>query len=149
MSSIQSYIQENQARFLDELFVLLRTPSISSLKPHAPDMHRCAEQLVEALITAGADKAQVYPTTGHPVVYGEKTIDPSLPTVLIYGHYDVQPVDPLNLWDSPPFEPEVRNGAIYARGANDDKGQLFMHIKALEYLLLHKKLRCNLKFLFE
>ena len=149
MPSITSYIQDNLARFLDELFVILRTPSISSLKDYTPDMHRCAGQLVEALITAGADKAQVYPTTGHPVVYGEKTIDPSLPTVLIYGHYDVQPVDPLNLWDSPPFEPEVRNGAIYARGANDDKGQLFMHIKALEYLLLHKKLRCNLKFLFE
>ena len=127
----------------------MRTPSISSLKDHAPDMLRCAEQLTQALIAAGSDSAQVYPTAGHPVVFGEKTIDPSLPTVLIYGHYDVQPVDPLNLWDSPPFEPEVRNGAIYARGANDDKGQLFMHVKALEYLLLHNKLTCNVKFLLE
>ena len=149
MTSIKTYIQENQDRFLDELFVILRTPSISSQKEHAPDMQRCAEQLTEALISAGADSAQVYPTAGHPVVFGEKTIDPSLPTVLIYGHYDVQPVDPLNLWDTPPFEPEVRNDAIYGRGANDDKGQLFMHIKALEYLLLHNKLPCNVKFLLE
>ena len=149
MSSIKSYINENQARFLDELFVILRTPSISSIKENRADMERNADQLVEALITAGADHAMVYPTSGHPIVYGEKNIDPSLPTVLIYGHYDVQPVDPLHLWDSPPFEPQVRNGAIYARGANDDKGQLFMHIKALEYMLLHKKLKCNIKFLFE
>ncbi|MCL2502507.1 MAG: dipeptidase [Bacteroidales bacterium] len=149
MSTIKSYIEENQARFLDELFVLLRTPSISSLKEHAPDMQRCADQLVEALISAGVDRAQVYPTAGHPVVFGEKIIDPSFPTVLIYGHYDVQPVDPLNLWDSPPFEPQIRDGAIYARGANDDKGQLFMHIKALEYMLLTQKLTCNIKCLFE
>ena len=149
MSSIKSYIQDNQARFLDELFILLRTPSISCLKEHTTDMQRCAQQLVEALITAGADCAEIYSTAGHPVVFGEKTINPSLPTVLIYGHYDVQPVDPLHLWDSPPFDPQIRNGAIYARGANDDKGQLFMHIKALEYMLLHQKLPCNIKFLFE
>ena len=146
---IESYIQENQKRFLDELFGILRIPSVSSLKEHAPDMQACAEHLTTLLKAAGADSAEVYATTGHPVVFGEKIIDPSLPTVLVYGHYDVQPVDPLNLWDSPPFEPEIRDGAIYARGANDDKGQLFMHVKAFEYLVRENKLPCNVKFLLE
>ncbi|MDR2584603.1 MAG: dipeptidase [Prevotellaceae bacterium] len=149
MSHITSYIQENLNRFLDELFVILRTPSVSSIPAHSPDMLNCAKQLVQALNFAGADFAEVFPTAGHPVVFGKKMIDPSLPTVLVYGHYDVQPIDPRNLWDSDPFEPEIRNGAIYGRGANDDKGQLFMHIKALEYLLRHNKLSCNVKFLLE
>ena len=146
---MKQYIEKNRERFLDELFSLLRIPSISSEEAHKPDMHRCAKRLTELLLEAGADKAVVYETTGHPVVYGEKLIDPKLPTVLVYGHYDVMPVDPLNLWVSPPFEPEIRDGAIYARGANDDKGQTFMHIKAFEYLVREKKLRHNIKFIFE
>ena len=112
-------------------------------------MYRCAERLVELLLDAGADKAEVCETSGHPLVFGEKIVDPKKPTVLVYGHYDVMPVDPVNLWVSPPFEPEIRNGAIYARGANDDKGQTFMHIKAFEYLVRNGRLRHNIKFLFE
>lgn len=146
---MKQYIEKNRERFLDELFSLLRIPSISSEEAHKPDMLRCAKRLTELLLEAGADKAAVYETTGHPVVYGEKLLDPKLPTVLVYGHYDVMPVDPLNLWVSPPFEPEIRDGAIYARGANDDKGQTFMHIKAFEYLVREKKLRHNIKFIFE
>ena len=127
---MKQYIETNKERFFEELFSLLRIPSVSSLEQHKPDMQRCAERLVELLKEAGADEAAVYPTAGHPVVFGQKIVDPSLPTVLVYGHYDVQPVDPIELWHSDPFEPEIRDGAIYARGANDDKGQLFMHIKA-------------------
>mgnify|MGYP003434080211 FL=1 len=129
---MKQYYAENKQRFLDELFEILRIPSISSSTAHKDDMFRCAEKLTELLKAAGADKADVFPTTGHPVVYGEKIIDPSLKTILVYGHYDVQPVDPIELWHSDPFQPEIRNEAIYARGANDDKGQLFMHIKAFE-----------------
>ena len=146
---MKQYIQENNERFLNELFELLSIPSVSSSPDHKADMQRCAEKYVQFLLEAGADKAQVYPTTGHPVVYGEKIIDPSLPTILVYGHYDVQPVDPIELWKSGPFEPEVRDGAIYARGANDDKGQSFMHVKALEYLVKNDVLRHNIKFLIE
>ncbi len=146
---MKQYIEQNKERFFEELFSLLRIPSISSEEAHKPDMYRCAERLTELLLAAGADKADVFETTGHPVVYGEKIIDPAKPTVLVYGHYDVMPVDPLNLWVSPPFEPEIRDGAIYARGANDDKGQTFMHIKAFEYLVHEGKLRHNIKFLFE
>ncbi len=146
---MKAYIEANKERFFEELFSLLRIPSVSSLPEHGPDMQRCAERLVELLMEAGADEAAVYPTTGHPVVFGKKIIDPSLPTVLVYGHMDVQPVDPIELWKSDPFEPEIRDGAIYARGANDDKGQLFMHIKAFEYLVRSGKLRHNVKFIFE
>lgn len=146
---MKEYIERNKERFLDELFSLLRIPSVSSLEENRPDMMRCAERLTELLIEAGADTADIYPTSGHPAVFGKKMIDPSLPTVLVYGHYDVQPVDPLGLWDSPPFEPEIRNGAIYARGANDDKGQLFMHIKAFEYMVREGKLKHNVKFILE
>ena len=146
---MKQYIEKNKERFLEELFSLLRIPSISSESAHKEDMYRCANRLKELLLEAGADKAAVYETTGHPVVYGEKILDPMLPTVLVYGHYDVMPVDPLNLWVSPPFEPQIRDGAIYARGANDDKGQTFMHIKAFEYLVREKKLRHNVKFIFE
>ena len=146
---IKEYIEQNNDRFLSELFELLRIPSISSHEQNKPDMLQCAEKLVEYLIAAGADSASVYQTAGHPVVYGEKMIDPKLKTILVYGHYDVQPVDPINLWVSQPFEPEIRNGAIYARGANDDKGQLFMHIKAFEYLVKEGKLNHNVKFLLE
>ncbi len=146
---IKEYIAKNNDRFLSELFELLRIPSISSHEQNKPDMLKCAEKLVEYLIAAGADSASVYQTAGHPVVYGEKMIDPKLKTIMVYGHYDVQPVDPINLWVSQPFEPEIRNGAIYARGANDDKGQLFMHIKAFEYLVKEGKLNHNVKFLLE
>lgn len=146
---MKSYIESNKERFLEELFSLLRIPSISSQADHKDDMLICAQKLVDMLKEAGIERADVYRTKGHPVVFGEKIIDPSKPTVLIYGHYDVQPVDPVNLWDSPPFEPEIRDGAIYARGANDDKGQSFMHIKAFEYLVRNNKLEHNIKFLLE
>ncbi len=152
---MDKYIEENKDRFFEELFSLLRIPSISSDPLHKEDMTRCAERLAELLLEAGADRAAVYPTAGHPVVFAEKILSPELPTVLVYGHYDVQPVDPLELWESDPFEPKIRRGgaygegAIYGRGANDDKGQLFMHIKAFEYLLRKGELRHNVKFIFE
>ena len=146
---MKEYIQKNEKRFLEELFEILRIPSISSLEANKGDMVACANKLVELLMAAGADSAAVYETAGHPVVFGEKKVDPSLPTVLVYGHYDVQPVDPINLWKSQPFEPEIRDGAIYARGANDDKGQLFMHVKAFENLVKENKLRHNIKFILE
>lgn len=146
---MRDYIEKNRERFLDELFSLLRIPSVSSLESHRLDMRRCADRLVELLLEAGADRAEVCPTEGHPVVYAEKMVSEDMPTVLVYGHYDVQPVDPLELWKSDPFEPEIREGAIYARGANDDKGQLFMHLKAFEYMVREKGLRHNVKFIFE
>ena len=146
---MKQYIEQNNERFLQELFSLLRIPSISSESAHRNDMYRCAERLVELLKEAGADRAAVYETTGHPVVFAEKKYDPAAPTILVYGHNDVMPVDPLSLWKSNPFEPEIRDGAIYARGANDDKGQTFMHIKAFEYLVREGKLRHNIKFIFE
>lgn len=149
MTTIKSYIDNNRERFLEELFGLIRIPSISSESEHKEDMQATAEYLVDALLKAGADKAEVFPTSGHPVVFGEKITDPSKPTVLVYGHYDVMPVDPLDLWDSPPFEPEIRNGRIFARGAVDDKGQLFMQLKAFEYLVETGQLPCNVKFMLE
>lgn len=146
---MKQYIQDNQERFLNELFEVLRIPSISSDPAHKEDMQKCAEKLTSFLIAAGANKADVYQTTGHPVVYGEKIIDKSKPTILVYGHYDVQPVDPIELWNSDPFEPVIKNDAIYARGANDDKGQLFMHLKAFEYIVKNDLLRHNVKFILE
>ena len=146
---MNQYIKQNESRFHDELFSLLRIPSVSSEPEHADDMSRCAFRLTELLMEAGADSANVYPTAGHPVVFAQKIIDPSRPTVLVYGHYDVQPVDPIGEWKSDPFEPEIRNGAIYARGANDDKGQIFMHLKAFEYLVKTGQLNHNIKFIFE
>lgn len=146
---IQNYINENKNRFLEELFELLRIPSISAMADHKDDMFRAAEFIRNRLIEAGADRAEVMTTGGHPVVVGEKVTDPTLPTVMIYGHYDVQPVDPLNLWTTPPFSPEVRDEKIYARGANDNKGQLYMHIKALELMNRTGSLPCNIKFLIE
>lgn len=146
---MRQYIEQNKQRFFDELFSLLRIPSVSSVEAHRPDMLRCAERLAELLLEAGADCAEVCPTTGHPVVFGSKVTDSSLPTVLVYGHYDVQPAEPLELWKSAPFEPEIRDGAIYARGANDDKGQLFMHLKAFEFLVRKGLLKHNVKFIFE
>ena len=146
---MNNYIKENEARFHRELFSLLRIPSVSSEPEHKGDMARCAARLCELLIEAGADSAEVCPTKGHPVVFASKKVSDTAPTVLVYGHYDVQPVDPISEWKSDPFEPEIRNGAIYARGANDDKGQIFMHIKAFEYLVRTGGLRHNVKILFE
>lgn len=149
MDSIKTYIETNKQRFLDELFGLIRIPSISSEASHKEDMIRCAEYWKESILKAGADMAEVMPTRGNPVVYGEKIIDPKAPTVLVYAHYDVMPVDPIDLWTSPPFEPEIRDGKIYARGANDDKGQAFMHAKAFEFMVKEGKLPCNVKFMIE
>jgi len=149
MDKAMNYIQENKERFLEELFEIIRIPSISSIDKHKPDMIRTAEALKDKLIAAGVDKAEVMPSDGNPVVYAEKIIDPNAPTVLVYGHYDVMPVDPIDLWDSPPFEPDVRDGKIYARGADDDKGQSFMHIKAFEAMVATDSLTCNVKFMIE
>lgn len=146
---MEKYIKDNEGRWFEELFSLLMIPSISSDPNHKGDMLRCAERLTQLLKEAGADEAAVYPTDGHPVVFGQKIVSSELPTVLVYGHYDVQPVDPLELWKSDPFEPEIHDGAIWGRGANDDKGQLFMHLKAFEYLVRAGKLRHNVKFIFE
>ena len=149
MEDIKKYIEDNKQRFLGELFELLRIPSISSENEHKDDMKKMAEALKQKLLDAGADKAEVLPTDGNPVVYGEKSVDKNKPTVLVYGHYDVMPVDPLEKWDSKPFEPEIRDGKIYARGADDDKGQSFMHIKAFEMLVKTGALNCNVKFMLE
>ena len=149
METINNYIEQNKQRFLDELFGLIRIPSISSLSENKNDMVRAAEYWKKMLLEAGADKADVMPSDGNPVVYGEKFLNPDYPTVLVYGHYDVMPVDPIELWKSPPFEPEIRDGKIYARGADDDKGQAFMHAKAFEYLVKTDTLKCNVKFMLE
>ncbi|MDD4067817.1 MAG: dipeptidase [Bacteroidales bacterium] len=146
---MKNYIKENSDRFLSELFELLRIPSVSSMAEHDSDMQKAAEKYVQLLLEAGADKASVYKTKGHPVVFGEKILDKSLPTILVYAHYDVQPADPIEKWTTPPFEPQIRDGAIYARGANDDKGQGFMHVKALEYLIKTNQLKCNVKFIID
>lgn len=146
---MKEYIEQNRERFLQELFTILRIPSVSAKQEHKADMYRCAETIADLLLEAGVDEAGVCDTAGHPVVFGQKIIDPSLSTVLVYGHYDVQPPEPLEKWNSDPFEPVVHDGAIWGRGANDDKGQLFMHIKAFEYLLRSGRLRHNVKFLFE
>ncbi len=145
----KSYIQENKDRFLQELFELLRIPSVSTDKKFKDDVLRAAEFLKEKLEIAGADAVEVCKTAGHPIVYAEKIIDKELPTVLVYGHYDVQPADPYELWDSPPFEPVVKDDKIYARGAADDKGQMYMHLKAFEGMMHFGELPCNIKFLIE
>ncbi len=149
MEHIKTYIDENKDRFLEELFELIRIPSVSSLAEHKDDMKRAAEAWKKILLSAGADKAEVMPSAGNPVVYGEKMIDPSKPTVLVYAHYDVMPVDPLELWKTKPFEPVVKDGKIWARGADDDKGQSFMHAKAFELMVKTNTLPCNVKFMIE
>ena len=146
---MKQYIEQNKERFFEELFTILRIPSVSAKEEHKADMYFCAEAIADLLVEAGADEAGVCETMGHPVVYGQKIIDPKAKTILIYGHYDVQPPEPLEKWNSDPFEPEIHDGAIWGRGANDDKGQLFMHIKAFEFMLASGKLRHNVKFLFE
>ena len=149
MEHINKYIEENKDRFLEELFGLIRIPSISSEKSHKPDMYKAAEYLKELLLKSGADKADVFETNGNPVTYAEKIINPALPTVLVYSHMDVMPVDPIDLWESDPFQPEIRDGKIYARGADDDKGQGMMHIKAFELMVKTNTLPCNVKFMIE
>ena len=149
MDKIKQYIEQNKDRFLEELFTLIRIPSISSEQEHKGDMVRCAERWRELLLEAGADRAEVMSTEGNPVVYGEKIIDATKPTVLVYGHYDVMPVAPLELWRTSPFEPVVKDGYIWARGADDDKGQSFMQAKAFEYMVRSGELPCNVKFMLE
>lgn len=155
MKDTKKYVEENKKRFLDELMELLKLPSISADPAYKKDMLTTAEAVKEQLLAAGCEKAEICETPGHPVVYGEKIIDKALPTVLVYGHYDVQPPDPLDLWNSPPFEPVIKEteihpeGAIFARGACDDKGQMFMHVKALEFMTKNEELPCNVKFMIE
>jgi acetylornithine deacetylase/succinyl-diaminopimelate desuccinylase-like protein len=155
MQAVQSYIQANRDRFLEELLDMLRIPSISADPAYKAEVSKNADLVAESLRKAGADNVRVIPTAGHPVVYGEKWIGPDKPTVLVYGHYDVQPPDPLDLWTSGPFDPVIRQtdlhpeGAIYARGSADDKGQFFMHVKAFEAMLAEHALPCNVKFMIE
>ena len=145
----KEYQEKNKDRFLEELLELLRIPSVSAKGQHKDDMIKCAEAVKARLLEAGVDKAEIHPTAGHPIVYAEKIIDPSKPTVLVYGHYDVQPPEPLDLWKSPPFEPTIVDGKIFARGSCDDKGQMYMHVKALETLIQTNTLDNNIKFCIE
>jgi acetylornithine deacetylase/succinyl-diaminopimelate desuccinylase-like protein len=149
MSDIKHIVDQNSERYLNELFALLRIPSVSADPKYKADVLRMADAVKDSLVAAGADRVEICPTPGYPIVYGEKIIDSNLPTVLVYGHYDVQPPDPLELWTSPPFEPVIRNGNIYARGSADDKGQVFMHVKAFELMLQNNLLPCNVKFMIE
>lgn len=146
---VKEYIESNKQRFLDELFELLRIPSVSADSTKKNDVRSAAEFIKNKLVAAGVDKVELCETPGHPIVFGEKIINPSLPTVLVYGHYDVQPPDPLDLWHSPPFEPVVKDEKIYARGSCDDKGQVYMHVKAFEAMTKLKALNCNIKFMIE
>ncbi|UJH89893.1 dipeptidase [Antarcticibacterium sp. 1MA-6-2] len=155
MSDIKKYVEDNKDRFLQELVELLKIPSISADSAYKKDLLKTAEAVKQRLQEAGCDKVEICETPGNPIVFGEKIIDKDLPTVLVYGHYDVQPPDPLDLWESPPFEPVIKEtkihpeGAIYARGACDDKGQMYMHVKALEYMTRNNELPCNVKFMIE
>lgn len=155
MSKYSASIQENKQRYLDELFDLLRIPSVSADPAYKADVFKTADEVAKRLIEAGADNVEICETPGYPVVYGDKIIDPSKPTVLVYGHYDVQPADPIELWTSGPFEPVIKpteihpEGAIFARGACDDKGQMYMHVKAFELMMQHDSLPCNVKFMIE
>lgn len=149
MNKVQTYINDNKERFVSELFDLLRIPSISAQSEHKEDMIRCAEHLAVALMNAGADRAEVMPTAGNPVVFAEKIVSPSAKTVLVYGHYDVMPVDPREEWRTEPFEPQIKDNRIWGRGADDDKGQSFMHIKAFEAMCATDSLPCNVKFMLE
>lgn len=155
MQAVQQYIAANRERFLSELLDLLRIPSVSADPAFAGDVRRTAEAVADHLRRIGIDQVEIVPTQGHPIVYGEKMIDPTKPTVMVYGHYDVQPPDPIDLWESPPFEPVIKkteihpDGAIFARGSCDDKGQMFMHVKAVEAMLASNALPCNVKFMIE
>ncbi|MEL7426675.1 MAG: M20/M25/M40 family metallo-hydrolase, partial [Bacteroidota bacterium] len=155
MQTTQAFIEANKDRFLEELFDLLRIPSVSADPAFAGDVRKTADVVAEHLRKAGADNVEVIETAGHPIVFGEKIIAADKPTVMVYGHYDVQPPDPLDLWESGPFEPVVKktaahpDGAIYARGSCDDKGQMFMHVKAFEAMMATDNLPCNIKFMIE
>jgi acetylornithine deacetylase/succinyl-diaminopimelate desuccinylase-like protein len=155
MQDITAYVTKNKERFINELIQLLKIPSVSADPAYTQDVIDAAASVKISLLEAGCDTVEICETKGYPIVYGEKIIDPTLPTVLVYGHYDVQPPDPINLWDSPPFEPVIKNtdihpeGAIFARGACDDKGQMYMHVKALEYMVKNNQLPCNVKFMIE
>jgi len=155
MQPVQTYIDQHRARFLQELLDMLRIPSVSADPAYKSDVHRAALFVADNLRAAGADKVEIVPTPGHPIVYGEKMLSPDLPTVLVYGHYDVQPPDPMDLWTSGPFDPVVKptalhpDGAIFARGSADDKGQFFMHVKAFEAMVATDSLPCNVKFMIE
>ncbi len=149
MEHINTYLEKHKDRFLNELLELLRIPSVSADSSFRDDVFEAADYIKEKLEAAGADQVEICPTDGYPIVYGEKIIDPALPTVLVYGHYDVQPADPYELWDSPPFEPVIKQGKIYARGACDDKGQMYMHVKAFEMMMANEELGCNVKFMIE
>ena len=155
MNSLQSYLKSNKERFVQELFDLLKIPSVSADSAYAKDVYNAADFVADSLKTAGCDTVEICQTKGFPIVYGEKLIDPKLPTILVYGHYDVQPADPIELWDAPAFEPIIKKtelhpeGAIFARGACDDKGQMYMHVKALEFMTSTDQLPCNVKFMIE
>jgi len=155
MSEIKNYILQNKERFLAELFELLRIPSVSANPSNSKDITKAADEIKKRLEEAGANNVEVCTTKGHPIVYGEKIMDTKLPTILVYGHYDVQPADPIELWENPPFEPIIKKteihpeGAIFARGSCDDKGQMYMHVKALEVMMKTKTLACNVKFMIE
>ena len=149
MKEWKDYQEKNKDRFLNEMLELLRIPSVSAKSENKNDMRKCADLVRQRFLDSGAEKAEVMNTDGHPVVYAEKIIDPSKPTTLVYGHYDVQPVEPLELWKSPPFEPVIKDGKIYARGSADDKGQFYMHLKALETLVKTNTMTTNIKFLIE
>ena len=155
MESIKNYISEHKERFLNELIELLKMPSVSADTAFTQDVLDTAEAVKASLLNAGCDVVEICETDGYPIVYGEKIINAALPTILVYGHYDVQPADPINLWTSPPFEPVIKktekhpDGAIFARGACDDKGQMYMHVKALEFMVKTNQLPCNVKFMIE
>ena len=149
MSQTDAFIEQNKDRFLNELLDLLRIPSVSADPKYKGDVARCAEEVKKRMEEAGLEKVEVCPTKGHPIVYGEKIVDPAKPTVLVYGHYDVQPPDPLDLWHSGPFDPVIKDGMIYARGSADDKGQFYMHVKAIEAMLRTGGLPCNVKVMIE
>ncbi len=155
MTTIKSYVQDNKDRFINELIELLKIPSVSADPKYKDDLLKTAEAIKDSLKDAGCKKVELCETPGNPIVYGEHIIDNDLPTILVYGHYDVQPADPLELWDSPPYKPVIKKteihpeGAIFARGSSDDKGQLYMHVKAFEYMIKEKKLPCNVKFMIE
>jgi acetylornithine deacetylase/succinyl-diaminopimelate desuccinylase-like protein len=149
MNKIQNYIAENEVAMMNDLFGLIRIPSISALPEHKNDMTACAERWKELLLEAGADEVAIMPSAGNPVVFGKKIVNPAAKTVLVYAHYDVMPAEPLELWKSQPFEPEIRDGRIWARGADDDKGQAFIQVKAFEYLVKNNLLKNNVKFIFE
>ena len=155
METIKNYISEHKERFISELIELLKIPSVSADTAFTQDVLDTADAVKTALVNAGCATVEICETDGYPIVYGEKIINPDLPTILVYGHYDVQPADPINLWTSPPFEPVIKKtekhpeGAIYARGACDDKGQMYMHVKALEFMVKTNQLPCNVKFMIE